>query len=105
MTDETSDRAPRYLAGDDLERVARMQTELLSELWILRDRVQILEHLLAEAGVVAPDAIDSFQPDAAFDEQLRADRDALVGRVIGAGRHRPLDLDEIRRRARPDDKA
>ena len=73
------------LSSKEMDSLGRTQAELLSELWILRDRVLVLEHLLAEAGILKPGQIDNFDPPPALTEQLDADRDSLVARVIGAG--------------------
>ncbi len=74
---------------DDFEALLRMNTELLSELWILRDRVAVLEKLLEEKGVVSREAIDTYAPDAAFDAELQRERDRVVRQVAGA----PWQLD------------
>ena len=43
----------RPLTGDEsLDRLLRMNTELLSELWILRDRMMVLEKILEEKGLL-----------------------------------------------------
>ena len=84
-----------YLDGKDLDAVVRMQTEMLSELWILKDRVLLLEHLLEQRGVVPSEAIDALQPDAALSSKLQAERDALVGRILAAGSRSELSLNEL----------
>lgn len=75
---------PTYLGDSRLDDVARMVFELTSELWILKDRTIMLETLLAQNGIVAPGAVDAFQPDADLQEVLAAERKALVARVYGA---------------------
>ena len=75
---------PNYLGSARLDDVARMVVELTSELWILKDRNMILEKLLADAGILAPAAIDSHQPDAELSAALLAERRALTERVLGA---------------------
>lgn len=45
----TVDRPERpYLGQKELDDLMRMNSELLAELWILRDRVTVLEHMLQE---------------------------------------------------------
>lgn len=73
-----------YLDGKINEDMARMVTELTSELWILRDRVMVLEHLLHRAGVLTPGEVDDFVPDQELTSALQQEREGLVGRVIGA---------------------
>ena len=75
----------RPLTGDEsLDRLLRMNTELLSELWILRDRVMVLEKILEEKGLLDTRAIDDYAPSPEFDEALQDERDRLVQRVAGA---------------------
>jgi hypothetical protein len=83
-TTETPDR-PTYLTGDArLDDLARMVLELTSEVWVLKDRALVLEHLLAAKGTLAEDEIDTFQPAAELAAALRHEREALVARVMGA---------------------
>lgn len=79
MTEETT-----YLDGKLNEDLARMVTELTSEVWVLRDRLMVLEHLLQRAGVVTEGQLDDFVPDQELTTALQKEREALVGRVIGA---------------------
>lgn len=96
---KTTDTPARpYLSSKELDAIARTQTELVSELWILRDRVRVLERLLEQAGVLKPGAIDDFDPPEEMDEALRRERDDMVSRVIGAGHRDGLDLEELRKR-------
>jgi hypothetical protein len=73
-----------YLESKQADDLMRINSELLAELWILRDRVTVLEHLLAEKGVVDRKAIDAFQPSGALADELTRERQALVKRVMGA---------------------
>ncbi|MDX6744072.1 hypothetical protein [Actinocorallia sp. A-T 12471] len=79
-----SERTPRYLESDRLDDLARMIAELTSELWILKDRTLVLEHLLERHGVIAAAAVDGLAPSADLAARLRAEREALVSRVFGA---------------------
>ncbi len=73
-----------YLGSARLDDLARMVAELTSELWILKDRTLVLEHLLAERGCLDPAAVDELRPSEELLARLRREREALVGRVFGA---------------------
>jgi hypothetical protein len=60
------------------ERTLGMILALTSELTVLRARLDACERLLAEAGVLAPGAVDAFQPDPA----AQAERETLRGRTM-----------------------
>lgn len=79
-------KAPaRPVTGDEsLDRLLRMNTELLSELWILRDRVMVLEKILEEKGLLNAEAVNSYTPSSEFADELQNERDRLVRRVAGA---------------------
>ena len=75
----------RPVTGDErLDGLLRMNTELLSELWILRDRVMVLEKILEEKGLLDAKAVSSYGPSGEFAEKLQDERDRLVRRVAGA---------------------
>lgn len=94
-TTELPDRS--YLSSREMDALARSHTELLSEVWILRDRVLLLEHLLVQAGVLKDGQLDSLEPPPGLAEALQKDRDAMVARVAGAGHRDRLDLDTLRK--------
>jgi hypothetical protein len=72
------------LRAYDLDRLGQALITLTKELWVVKDRVRILEATLAEAGVMVPDAVDRFQPGAELSESLSADRALLIEHVLGA---------------------
>jgi hypothetical protein len=89
-----------YTGTEALDHLARINVELLSELWIMRDRMAVMEKLLVEKGVLTESEIDDFNPDAAFAARLERLRDLVVGNVIGAPYRHELTVDELKARAR-----
>ena len=81
-TVERPERA--YLGQQEIDDLVRMNSELMAELWILRDRVTVLEHLLEEKQVLKRREITEHVPQGALAEELDRERDALVRRVAGA---------------------
>ncbi|MBB6119542.1 hypothetical protein [Nocardiopsis algeriensis] len=77
-------KTDNYLGSTRLDDIARMVTELASEVWILRDRNMVLEHLLAEKGAVSPEEIEELRPDGELLERIQDERAAFVRRVFGA---------------------
>ncbi len=64
------------------EQLLAMIVGLASETAILRARLDTCERLLADAGVVAPGAIDGFEPDAAAQAEREAQRSRLLRKVF-----------------------
>ncbi|MEM8985000.1 MAG: hypothetical protein AAGC71_18465 [Pseudomonadota bacterium] len=96
MTRTTDTPERPYLGSREADALARTDTELMSELWILRDRVLVLEHLLAEAGLIEVNAVSNHEPSDALATQLQDDRDQFVARIAGAAHRNKLDVDAIR---------
>lgn len=76
---------PNPITGsEEMDALMRINTELMSELWILRDRVTVLEKMLEDKGVVLRKDIDDFVPEDEFEAELEEERDRFVRRVAGA---------------------
>ena len=72
------------LRPEDIDQLGQALITLTKELWVIKDRVRVLETVLADAGIVTPDAVDTFQPDEALQEILDKDRAQLINQVLGA---------------------
>jgi hypothetical protein len=79
-------RQPRkpYLADERFDQLARMMFQLLSEVWVMRDRMVLMEELLRRKDVLRPEDIDALVPDAALEARLEALRTEMVETVLGA---------------------
>ncbi|MDP6437045.1 MAG: hypothetical protein QF790_09720 [Gammaproteobacteria bacterium] len=72
------------LRADDLDSLGKALITLAKELWVTKDRQKILEAALAEAGVMAPDAVDRYQPDEDLNSRLESERAEFIEQVLGA---------------------
>jgi hypothetical protein len=96
----TVDRLERpYLGQKELDDLMRMNSELLAELWILRDRVTVLEHLLQEKNVLERRQLDEYVPQGDLARELERERAALVQRVAGAPHATTYTFDSLARQA------
>ena len=73
-----------YLNEDNVDDLGRMVAALLSEVWIIRDRMAVLEGLLVKNNVVLPDAIENFSFTPEQEAELEKVRDRMVSAVVGA---------------------
>jgi len=83
-----------YLGPDNIDDLGRMVTALLTELWITRDRVAVLEQLLEDKKIVLPGEVDDYIPSEDFEADLERIRDRMAANVIGAplaARERSVD--------------
>lgn len=75
-------RAEQTFFDDEaLDRAFGVVMALASEVYVLRDRVQALEALLTENGIIAEGALD-VEPDAAAIAANSADREAFVAHLM-----------------------
>ena len=102
MTRTTQRPEHPNLSSEETETLALQQAEVMSELWILRDRVTLLEHLLTEAGILEKRQLDQMVPPPELAEKLDAERDAFVARIVGAGHRQSYSVEALRREARSD---
>jgi len=76
---------PKPITGsEDMDSLMRINTELMSELWILRDRVMVLERVLEENGILEKKSIDNYEPSGEIAEYFDRERESFVRRVAGA---------------------
>ena len=54
-----------------------------SEVWATRDRQAVLERLLTDNGLIAPDLVDSYRPDTALAKTLETEREVFVANMLG----------------------
>lgn len=72
------------LQPEDIDRLGQALLTLTRELWIVKDRVRVLEAALANAGVLGATAVDQLQPDSALQAELAAERARLIDTVLDA---------------------
>jgi len=74
---------PSYLVPDDVDALARQNTNLMTELWIVKDRLAMLETMLEQAGIVKRTDLENQIPSEALEDELAQEREAYIKRVIG----------------------
>ncbi len=72
------------LRPEDIDRLGQALLTVTQELWVVKDRVRVLEQALADAGVLPPGTVDSLQPDESLNAELANDRAALIDQVLKA---------------------
>jgi hypothetical protein len=72
------------LRPEDIDKLGQAVLTLTKELWVVKDRLRVLEAALTEAGAMAPDAAETYQPDEALTELLGKERAQLIEQVLGA---------------------
>jgi hypothetical protein len=68
------------------DRSLQIVTALSAEVLVLRERLEIVEHLAAEHGLFGPEEVDDYQPDATITAGFSTKRRAFIERIFGAMR-------------------
>jgi hypothetical protein len=66
------------------DRAAQLALVLAQELWVVKDRLMVLEALLSSEGRNVRELVDRFQPDAAHRAVLDAERKRFISAVLAA---------------------
>ncbi|PXA76013.1 hypothetical protein DMC25_24185 [Caulobacter sp. D4A] len=79
----------RMLTADQIDDLGEAILSLTREVWVLTDRVHVLEAVLESHGVLANAEVDNFQPGPELQAQLNAKRDAIVQNLLRSLRAAP----------------
>ncbi|MCL6647362.1 MAG: hypothetical protein K6U89_03375 [Chloroflexi bacterium] len=90
------DPRPQYFESPELDRFMAVVINLANELWVTKDRLFILERLLAQRGGVTPQEIDQYQPNEQERKELEEARKAYIARVLSGLTIEPRPIEEIR---------
>jgi hypothetical protein len=83
---------PAFFPQEGLDQVVSMVLELAADLWVVRERVFILEAVLSKHGTPVADAIEAYVPtqeEQSTLAKMRADMTAQMFRSLNRD-HRPL---------------
>ena len=72
----------KFLGDPVLDRMMKVILSLSQEVYVLRDRLGVVEHLLDERKMISRADIESYRPDAARQSQILGERDAFVERLL-----------------------
>lgn len=90
----------QYLSSENTDDLGRMVLALLSEVWIMRDRMAILEDLLEKKAGISSEDIENYVPSPEFEATVEKLRTRLIENVVGAPLiAREREVDDILRHA------
>jgi hypothetical protein len=84
MTKISSPASRLLLRPGQADSLAEALLALTREVWVLTDRLAIVEAVLEAKGGLTQADIETYQPDAAVEARLSARRQALIGAVEAA---------------------
>lgn len=75
-------RRPEFYDDPAVDQLFAIVTALTAEISVAFDRLDTLERVLVQSQMLAPNALESFQPDALASRQRSERRDELLRRVF-----------------------
>ena len=72
---------PHYFKDPMIDHLLEIVLQLGAEMWIIRDRQMVTEHLLATEGKVTPEMIEMFKPSPEFREKMKEERRTYTRRL------------------------
>jgi len=73
---------PQYFDDPNMDQMHAMITALAAEVSVLFDRFDAVERILDQKGVLTRADLEAWQPDDAEEEERKAKREALIGRLF-----------------------
>jgi hypothetical protein len=77
-------QAQRSVGPQDVPNLGKALLTLAAELWIVRDRMMVLERVLDTQGLEVQALVDSHVPDAALQAKLDAERKRITAALMDA---------------------
>ncbi len=74
---------PTYFPDPINDNLLNIALELGAALWVVKDRLRVLEDLLAENGVVTKEAMERHQTPPEREAEVKAQREAFISRIYG----------------------
>ena len=71
-----------WLGDEMLDRMMNVIMGLAEELYVTRDRLQVMERVLEKRGALRRDDLDGWQPDESQQAEILRDRDAFVQAIL-----------------------
>ncbi len=75
-------KRPSQFDDPAIDTLLNIVLSLGSEVYVLRDRLRIVEKMLEAKGMISKADIESYKPTAEEETELRQDRDAFMARFF-----------------------
>lgn len=78
---QSDGKRPRFFPESGADEMVSMMLELMSEVWVLKERLYVLEQVATEQGLDLANGIENWQPDAQQIEERAAARAEFIASV------------------------
>jgi hypothetical protein len=73
---------PSQLGDPAIDTLLKIVLSLGSEVYVLRDRMRVIEKLLEAKGAISRADIEGYQPSPEEEEEVRKEADAFIARLF-----------------------
>lgn len=80
---------PTYFSSPVIDNLFNISLELGAAIWVVKDRLRVLEDLLSQKGVVREDEIERYRASADKERENRAKRDMFIEKIYKSIRDNP----------------
>ena len=78
-----------WLGDEMLDRMMNVIMGLAEELYVTRDRLQVMERVLESRGALSREELDRFKPDEEQQADILRDRDAFIQAILSRALDKP----------------
>lgn len=80
---------PTYFENPVIDNLLNITLELGAALWVVKDRLRVVENILQTKGIVLNDEIEQYRTPPEQERDLRARRDAFIERIYKSIKENP----------------
>jgi hypothetical protein len=90
---DAAGKRPAFFDEPGMDQLLSMMLELAAELWVVKERVFVLESVLGQQGIAARDAVEAYVPTPEEQQTLAAMRATMTAQLFRtlARDHRPVN--------------
>lgn len=78
-----------WLGDEMLDRMMNVIMGLAEELYVTRDRLQVMERVLESRGALDREELDRWKPDEDQQDEILRDRDAFIQAILARALDKP----------------
>lgn len=83
------DIKPNYFPNPAMDNLFTIVLELGAALWVVKDRVRVMEELMTEHGHVTTEMIELYRPTPEKQKEVLEERNAFIDRIYGIIKDNP----------------
>jgi hypothetical protein len=83
------DIKPNYFESPAIDNLYTIALELGAAIWVVKDRLRVIEEMLDNAGVVTTEQVEMYRPTPEQQKELLALRNTFIEKIYGIIKDNP----------------